>query len=388
MKTFDCIVLGVGAMGSAACLALARRGQTVLGIDQFEPPHDRGSSHGETRIIRRAYFEHPDYVPLLHRAYEQWDALADESGMPLIRRVGLLLFGPPEGDVVSGVKRSAAEHKLAIDELTTAEASRRFPMFAVPGGMTALFESDAGFLRPEMCIETMIRLARNAGAVMSFNTPVQSWRHDGRAFHVQAGGESCAAARLVVTAGAWAGQLLRWQSAADPRTRVDFPLTPLRKMQLWFRGAPQHRAESGCPVFCADMPDGFYYGAPSVAEDLVKVALHSGHDPLANPDALDRALRSGDTPRIADFIRRVLPGLGTTPLRHAACMYTMTPDSHFIIDRHPQNPGLIVAAGFSGHGFKFAPVVGEALADLAIEGRTRGEFDFLGASRSSVRPGA
>ncbi len=388
MNLFDCIVIGVGAMGSAACLALARRGLRVLGIDQFMPPHDCGSSHGETRIIRRAYFEHPDYVPLLHRAYEQWDALADEGKAQLLHRVGLLLIGHPAGEVVAGVKRAAAEHKLAIDEWTAAEAMRHFPMFQVPAGMTALFEPDAGFLRPERCIEVMIRLAQNAGATMLWNTQVHAWRHDGRSFFVQSDTEEFLTPRMVVCTGAWSGRFLHAGRAAGPSQRHGMPLTPLRKIQLWFRGGPQHRAESGCPVFCADMPDGFYYGAPSIADDLVKVALHSGHDPLVNPDNLDRSIRSTDTPHIADFIRRVLPGLEVAPLHHAACMYTMTPDGHFVIDRHPENPALVFAAGFSGHGFKFAPVVGEALADLAIEGRTRREFDFLAATRPSLRDGA
>lgn len=381
MKSFDCIVCGIGAMGSAACLALARRGLRVLGFDQFTPPHDRGSSHGETRIIRRAYFEHPDYVPLLHRAYQQWDALAEASKTQLINRVGLLLIGQPTGEVLAGVMRAAAEHALAIDELTAAEALRRFPMFLLPSGMTALFESDAGFLRPELCIETMVRLAQNAGASTAWNTTVRTWRHDGHAFVVQTDGGQFAAPRLIVTAGAWAGRLLgpawtnRW-----PQDNA-LPLTPLRKIQLWFRGGLQHRAGNGCPVFCVDMPDGFYYGAPSVADDLVKVALHSGHDSIADPDHLDRLLRPSDTPHIAAFIRKVLPGLDTTVQRHAACMYTMTPDGHFIVDRHPGNSGLILAAGFSGHGFKFAPVVGEALADLAIAGKTSAEFGFLSAAR-------
>lgn len=380
MNSFDFIVIGIGAMGSAACLALARRGFRVLGIDQFEPPHDRGSSHGETRIIRRAYFEHPNYVPLLHRAYEQWDALAAESKTNLMHRVGLLLIGPPAGEVISGVKRAAAEHRLAIEQLSAAEATHRFPMIQVPSDMTALVESDAGFLRPELCIETMIRLAQDAAASMCWNTRVNNWRWDTRAFSVQTDRGEYVAPRVVVTAGAWAGPLINSAWSANPPQRA-LPLTPLRKIQLWYRGGPQHRAGSGCPVFCADMPDGFYYGAPSIANDLVKVALHSGHDPLANPNLLDRSLRPSDMSHVANFIRRVLPGLDTTPQRHAACMYTMTPDSHFIIDRHPANPAMIFAAGFSGHGFKFAPVVGEALADLAIDGKARPEFGFLSASR-------
>jgi sarcosine oxidase len=376
MGAYDCIVLGVGAMGAATCLSLARRGLHVLGLEKFGPAHDRGSSHGQTRIIRKAYFEHPDYVPLLHRAYELWDALSDESRTRLFERVGLLMLGPPAGDVIAGVRRAAREHKLAIENLAADDAAARFPGFRMRAGMDALYEPDAGFLHVETCVRTLAQLATARGATLRFHEAATAWTATGQSVRVQTTHAEHTAARLVITAGAWAGRLL-----AD----LCLPLTVLRKVQLWFAAEERYRADRGCPVFCADTGDAFYYGAPIVSGAEMKIAEHSGREVVADADLVDRTLHAAEVERVADFARLTLPGVSPTPVRHAVCLYTMTPDGHFILDRHPQHESVCLAAGFSGHGFKFAPLIGSVLADLTIDGKTSEPTEFLSLKRASLQ---
>lgn len=375
MGAYDCIVLGVGAMGAAACLSLARRGLRVLGLEKEGLAHDRGSSHGQTRIIRKAYFEHPAYVPLLHRAYAYWDTISAESQTRLFERVGLLMFGPPSGEVISGVRRAAREHDLAIQDLAVDDVAARFPAFRVQHGMAALFEPDAGFLHVETCVRTLAELAIARGATLQFHEAATAWSATGRAVRVHTRHGEHTAARLVITAGAWSSRLLE---------ELRLPLTVLRKMQLWFAADERYRADRGCPVFCADTGEAFFYGAPIVSGGEVKVAEHSGREVVADPDLVDRSLRASDVDRVAGFVRCMLPGVSPAPLRHAACLYTMTPDGHFIVDRHPEHDSVCFAAGFSGHGFKFAPLIGSVLADLAIDGRTSEPIDFLALARAGL----
>lgn len=361
-------------MGSASCLALARRGLRVLGLETFGLAHDRGSSHGQTRIIRKAYFEHPDYVPLLNRAYSMWDELGTESGKSLFQRVGLLMLGIPGSEVLAGVRLAAQQHRLAIHDLPLVEVRSRFPGFAPGGDMQALFEPDAGLLHAEMCVRSMAELAINRGATIHFDQPAIAWRAGNGVVEVQTTAGRFNAARLIITAGAWTGRLL-----ADLR----LPLTVVRKVQLWFAADQRYRADRGCPVFCADPGDSFFYGAPIVVGDEMKVAEHSGREVVADPDKVDRDLHEHDAARVAAFVRGNLLGVTPAPIRHAACMYTMTPDGHFILDRHPLHESVCFAAGFSGHGFKFAPLIGSIMADLAIDGRTSEPIRFLGLNRFS-----
>lgn len=376
MTAYDVIVLGLGGMGSAALDQLARRGARVLGLEQFDLVHDRGSSHGETRIIRKAYFEHPAYVPLLHRAYALWGDLERDCGETLFERCGLLVAGRPDGAVVTGVRRAAGEHRLAIDEIAAAEARRRFPSFAFDDDHALLFEVDAGFLRVEACVSAHLERARRAGAAVRAREEVLGWTADGRGVAVTTRNGRFVAARLVVCAGAWAGQLL-------PTLRGSLHVR--RKVQLWLRCEdPRYAPAAGCPVFAYDLGDGFFYGFPALDGATVKVARHTGGEPVDDPGMLDRALCDHDAPPVVRFVRRYLPGVSGDIVRHAACMYTMTPDEHFVIDRHPQHERVFFAAGFSGHGFKFASVVGAVLADLALDGATREPIGFLRISRPAL----
>ena len=372
MKHFDAIVIGTGAVGSATVYQLARRGLNVLGIDRFDPPHDRGSSHGQTRMIRQAYFEHPNYVPLLLRAYELWAELESQSQRTLFAQVGLIEIGPVDGMVVPGVQRAAREHSLSVEELTRDEIESRFTGLRVPDGMQGIFEPTAGFLYVEDCIATHLELARESGAQLRSNVAAE-WRIDGSGVRVEAGGEVFTADRCIITAGAWANQLL-----AD----VGLSLEVRRQPLFWYRCEDKrYEAEAGMPCFFYELPNKCFYGFPKIDSQGVKVALHSLGELASSPDDLDRSLHDSDKIEIEQFLVRYLPRVSSDCSDHRVCMYTMTTDEHFVVDRHPEHKQVVFAAGLSGHGFKFAGVLGEALADLAIDGQTPLPIDFLSLSR-------
>ncbi|MFN0135549.1 MAG: N-methyl-L-tryptophan oxidase [Phycisphaerae bacterium] len=368
MNTFDCIVLGLGAMGSAACWAMARRGASVLGIEQFGIAHNRGSSHGETRIIRRSYFEHPDYVPLLDRSYELWRELEAMTGAQLFTRTGLLVVDAPDGEVIVGIRRAAEQHNLTLQSLSAADARREFPAFAIPEGLVASFEQDAGYLSVESCVRAMAQRAAVLGCQIHTDERVTGWSSDGRIACVTTDRATYEARRLIITAGPWAAQVL---------SDLGLGLRVLRKVQLWL-GTSDDRThlQSGFPVFCF-VTNGFYYGFPSLDGQSMKIAEHSGEELVASPESLDRGFHPRDAERVQEFAQRHIRGVTTEVQRYSVCMYTMSSDGHFIIDRHPQFENVAIAAGFSGHGFKFAPLIGEVLADLASDGHTRHPVGFL-----------
>ena len=375
----DAIVIGVGGFGSSALYHLARRGVDVIGIDQFEVAHDRGSSHGETRIIRQAYFEHPDYVPLLKRASELWHALQLESGLQLYEECGLLLAGCPDGEVVHGAKLAARQHDLDIEEVNPAAARQRFRGFRFPRGFAVVHEPQAGFLLVEDCVRAHINQAVSHGAQLRLNENVVSWESDTRTVRVRTERAEYEAAVLVVTAGAWAGRILE---------SLRLPLRVLRKVLLWHRvlNADYH-LEHGAGTFFVEMPEGQFYGFPSTDGRVLKIAEHTGGELIDDPAAPDRRLHSGDVGSVATFLAQVMPGVNPQPERHAVCMYTVTPDQHFIVDRHPHFPNVVYGAGFSGHGFKFTSVIGDVLADLATAGRTSRPIAFLAATRPALKSG-
>lgn len=368
---YDCIVIGLGGFGSAAAYAAAKRGLRVLGLEQFGPAHDRGSSHGETRIIRRAYFEHPDYVPLADRSYALWESLASVTGQELYRRTGLILVGEPQCEAVSGTLRAAREHGLAIEELSASEGRDRFPAFRFEDGDAVVYEQDAGWLPVEACVAAHLEAARGAGADLQYGASVRDLRGDGTQVRVTTDAGTVAAASVVVAAGAWSAAVL---------SDLALPLVVRRKVQLWFpvreEGVAAHALSPG---FLFERPAGVFYGFPCIDGETVKVAEHSGGLSVDDPLNVDRSLHEGDVTSVAGFVVRSLPLVEVKPQRHSVCMYTMSPDGHFIVDRHPSQPNVAIACGFSGHGFKFTPVIGEALVDLATAGRTDIPVGFLGS---------
>jgi sarcosine oxidase len=371
MRRFDVIVVGAGGMGTAAAMHLARRGTRVIALDRLAPGHARGSSHGQTRLFRIAYYEHPDYVPLLRSAREAWLALEVESGERLFTPSGLAASGPPTGEVITGTLAAAKKHGLAIERLTARDARRRWQALAVPDDWETVFEADAGHLAVEACVRAHAAVAARHGAVIEPGHDVVGWRVDGSGVLVETAKESFAADRLVLCPGAWASDLARLPGVA---------FTVLRKSLFWF--APTDPvATAGLPAFAFDTPEGFFYGFPPLDTRGVKVAEHTGGRAVGDPWLVDRRIDPEEQARVERSIAAHLPAVGRERTAHEVCLYTMSPDGHFVVGLHPEHPRVTVAVGFSGHGFKFASVMGEVLADLAIDGATRHPIGFLSPAR-------
>jgi len=368
----DIIIVGLGAVGSAAAFHLAQRGQSVLGFDRYGPPHAFGSSHGQTRIIREAYLEHPDYVPLVQRAYVLWNELESLAGLPLLRQTGGLMIGSPDSAVVSGARRSAENHSLEYEYLEAAELHRRFPALRPGDGMVAVCEPRAGILFPEACITAHIRASRDHHADLRIDEPVQQWSAEADGVRVRTTKGEYHAGQLLLCAGSWIKSLL---------PGVTPPFTVERQVQFWFE--PKAESEDlftpeRCPIHIWEYEPGrCFYGFPNLGEG-VKVARHH-EGVLTTMDSINRTVSPSEVDEMQWIVRRFLPG-ADGPLRSAVvCQYTNTPDNHFWIDRHPASPQVLIASACSGHGFKFSSVMGEVLADLLVEGRSR--FD-LGLFRS------
>lgn len=375
---YDLIVLGTGGVGSAAVYSAARRGLRVLGIDRFAPPHGFGSSHGQTRIIRKAYFEHPDYVPLLECAYRCWAELESAAGERLFYRTGLLQVTPHDGVVRRGVLTSAQRHQLAVDELSAEHVMRMYPGFRVGEGDVGLFEQAAGYLLVEKCIEAHLRLAADRGAERLIDTVVTAWRTDDREICIEtADGTSYRAASLIITAGPWAATVLHG---------LGVPMTVRRKPMFWFATeGDAYRADRGCPAFLFERSGEVFYGFPQIDSLGVKVAEHSGGETVDDPAQTSRQATPAEIAAVERFIGQSLPQVSLRRNRTEVCHYTLSPDQHFLVDRHPRHSNVAFAAGLSGHGFKFASVLGEALVDLACEGGSGLPIGFLSLDRPTLK---
>jgi monomeric sarcosine oxidase len=375
---YDTIVLGLGGVGSAALRALAASGQRVLGIDRYAPPHDRGSSHGETRIIRKAYFEHPDYVPMLERSYVLWRQLEERTGRDLMHLTGLLEIGPEDGVVVPGVLRSAAQFDLPIERMSLGEAKKRYRGLAGPDHWVALLEHEAGYLRVEDCVSAHWEDADTLGAECLTNQPVENWTSDGRCVTVSTPQGTYQAGALIVAAGAWAGQVLQ---------AYGLPLRVLHKYLYWFRGQPRwYGEEHGFPCYFFETPAGHFYGFPELEGSGMKMARHSGGEPARLPIDGEHPPDADDQARVEAFAREYLPDMDTSLVRSRGCYYTMTPDENFILDRLPDRENVVLVAGLSGHGFKFTPVLGELAAQLAMAGASTLPIEFLSLAARGIRP--
>ena len=358
-RSHDVAIVGLGAMGSAAADHLARRGRRVIGFDRFAPPHTLGSSHGETRIIREAYFEHPAYVPLVQRAYEGWADLERDSGQSLWLKTGGLMLGPAEGALVTGALASAHAHDLPYELLDAASVRRRFPAFAPDERWVGVWEPRAGALFPEACVAAQLARAARCGAELHTDEPALGWRAEGGGVEVTTAQGRYRAGHLVLAAGPWLAPLLE-----DLR----LPLTVTRQPAFWF-APPVHRAafEPGrFPVWiCEDQPGRFTYGFP-VLEDRIKLARHLEGERV-DPDRVRRETDVPEEQQVLVAARRFLPGLEGPARSRSVCLYTCTPDGHFIVDRHPAHPQVTVVSACTGHGFKFASAIGGVLADLVLE---------------------
>ena len=373
--TYDAIVVGLGAMGSAAAYHLARRGRRVLGLEGLPPGHRLGSSHGYTRVIRKAYFEDPAYVPLLQRAYKLWFQLAEESVEPIYQRTGGLWLGPQSAAVVAGALASARAHDIAHELLSAGDVRRRFPAFAPRDDMVGLLDPDAGILFPDPCILAHLSGAARAGAHLRYDQPVLRWEAHGDHASVETAAGRYEASVLVVTAGPWAPSVLE---------SLSLPIEAVRRIVGWF--APVSEAAASllsaevCPVWVCDVDGVNIYGIPDVGDGHgLKAAIHE-RGPACTPETCRREVGEDEIAHLVSVLRRVVPSAAGRLLEAETCLYTMSPDWHFIIERPTGRP-LVYATGFSGHGFKFATVIGEILADLAVDGRTSHDIEFLSPAR-------
>lgn len=375
--SLDVAVIGLGAMGSMAAWRLARRGARVAGFDRLAPPHQAGSSHGESRITRTAYYEGAWYVPLLNESFPLWRELERESGHELLALTGAAMIGAPDGLLVSGALGSAREHGLDHELLDAGDARRRLPQHRIGDDEVALLEPAAGFLRPERCIESALRAASSYGAELRIDTDVTGIVPRDGMLAVRSGGGDVLAREVVVCAGARIGSLL---------TTLEPMLTVERQVMAWFDvDEPARFAPERFPVFCHEV-DGtaMCYGFGSLDARTIKVAMH--HDgPAVDPCAALAPVSEGELAPLVDFVTRRLRGVRPVARRSVACRYTNTTDGHFLIDRLPDEPGVIAVSACSGHGFKFSCVIGDIVADLVLDGGTRRDIGRFRFGRPSLR---
>jgi sarcosine oxidase len=357
-------VIGLGAAGSAATLALARRGVSVVGLDRLVPPHPFGSTHGRSRVIREAYYESPVYVPLVQRAYELWEAQARDGGRPLFWKTGGLMLGRPDGELVTGARRSAEQHGLPFEVLSASEIRRRFPVFQAADDDVGILEPRAGFLDPEACVETALTLAARAGAELLTGAMVTGWRRRGEGLVLATSRGAIECGTAIVAVGPWAGDLLE---------DAGLPLTVERQVMYWFRptGDASRFSPARLPVFIWEWTNGhLFYGIPDHGAGFKVARHHEGQ--AVTPDTVDRLVQPAEVADMRNILGRTIPDAAGALVEAVTCLYTNTPDHHFVLGPHPAEPRVIIASACSGHGFKFASAIGEVLADLA----TTGESNF------------
>lgn len=373
MRTYDIAVIGLGAMGGAAAYHCAKRGQHVLGLDANPPHHALGSSHGATRAIRETYFESPDYVPLARRSHALWRELEAETNTALLSTCGAVYVGPGGHAMLKGVRTAADLHGLDLEHLSRGDMAKRFPGFSLPEGWEGLFEPKGGVLKAELCLQGHADLARRHGADLRFGMAARSWsRSTGGGITITTEEGDVEVGGAIVTVGPWACDLLR---------DLDLPLYGRRISVVHFEAAdPRLYDASDMSVYYWAAPEGVFAGFPHFDGDGVKIMRHDAGE-VCTPETVRRTISKADVAEVAAFADKYMPYANGRVRTALVCIYTMTPDNHFIIDRHPGFDNLIFATGFSGHGFKFAPVIGEILADMAVDGETRHPIDFLSALR-------
>lgn len=377
---FDCIIVGGGSMGAATAYFLSKRGQKVLLLEQFDFVHDLGAHGGQSRLIRKAYFEHPDYVPLLLRAYDNWADLETETGEKVYFETGILYFGEPNDTLLNDIKLSARLHDLRLENWDLADAKNKYPMFdGVPDDWESLFEPEAGFLLVEKCVRLYLKQALKYGATLKAQEKVLSWSADTEGGEITTSKTQYTARKIIFTAGAWTSNLLK---------DIGLPLKVTRQILGWVK--PEKWADFTLGNFpcwgISDRENVLYYGMPILDEQDssgaigLKLGRHL-HGVVVNPDEVDRTINEDDEASFKQGLQKYMPQADGDILAVKTCLYTNTPDENFIIDRHPTHPNVIMACGFSGHGFKFASVVGEVLADLALNGKTEQPIEFLSLKR-------
>jgi sarcosine oxidase len=374
VQAYDVIVVGVGGMGSATVAHLARRGVRVLGLEQYDIPHERGSSHGLSRIIRLAYFEHPAYVPLLHRAYELWWTLEREVQERLLIMTGSLDIGTADSTVFGGALKAAQRHHLVHEVLEPEALRQRFPGYGLQAPLLGLYQPQGGLLAAERCIVAHVNTALHHGAHIHGRESLQGWESRGDGIMVRTSRGTYQAQRLVLTAGAWTHRLV---------TQYKGTLQPERQVMIWMQPRVPARFQIGAfPVFNMAVEEGTFYGFPIYSIPGFKFARwHHLEQVIDDPASMDRDCHPDDEAILRAFVRRYFPDGDGPTLSMRTCLFTNTPDTHFVIDAHPDDANVFIAGGFSGHGFKFCSVVGEILADLALDGSTRHDISLFRIAR-------
>ena len=380
-RNFETIVVGVGSMGAPTCYNLAKKGFKVLGLEQFDIPHQLGSHTGQSRLIRKAYFEHSDYVPLLKKAYDKWNDIESESGIQLYFPTGLIYFGKSEHLIINGIRQSAEKYDLSLHTLKKEAVKKRFPQFQVPDYYESIFEPEAGFISAEKAILVYTEQAIKHGAQIQTKEQVLSWKQVGPTIEVQTNKNIYQCQKLILTVGAWAGQLA---------PNHNHHLNVTRQVIAWFSPKRWEDFALGkfpCWFFAEPSGKGGFYGFPILSSSVfgaplgLKFAYHYPGN-STHPDTVNREVSKEEIQYLLDFLQSILPsGYSSSPITTKTCFYTNSPDDHFILDFDPSNENVILATGFSGHGFKFASVIGAIIADLAINGSTDQPIGFLNAKR-------
>ena len=372
-QEFDCIVIGVGGMGSSTLYNLAKRGRRVLGLEQFDIPHAEGSSHGVNRIIRLAYYEHPSYVPLLRRAYELWSEIESVTGEQLLYKTGSIDTAPAGHEVFEGSLESCLLHDIPHRVLNHAQINEEFPGYQLPPGHMGLLQGDGGFVLSERSIVAYANAAMSTGAEIHAREVVSGWEPDQGGVRVFTDRGEYTAERLVITAGAWTSGMV---------PILDDLAVPERQVLAWLQPIDGSLyTPEVFPVFKAYFDEGRYYGFPVYGIPGFKVGRYHHLEEVIDPDFAIKTVNSEDEAVLRSAVERYFPKANGTTMTLKTCMFTNTPDEHFIVDLLPANSQVAVAAGFSGHGFKFASVIGEILADLAINGETEHNIDLLKIDR-------
>lgn len=376
MEKYDVIVIGLGVMGGAAAYHCSKRGQKVLGLDANPQHHSYGSSHGATRAIRETYFESPDYVPLAQRSFELWRELEEASGVALLSTSGAIYVAPKDHALLGGVRSAAEQHSLSIENLDRQGMAKRFPGFSLPKDWEGVFESRGSVLQAESCLRAHTDLARKHGAELRFGCGAKSWKQTASgSIIVESDAGRCEADAVILTVGPWAPNALR---------ELDLPLSGRRIPVIHFepKRSDLYDAKDMSVYFWAT-PQGVFAGFPNIAGEGMKIMRHDVGD-ACTPETVRREVTPSDIGELESFTDTYMPYANGGVIKSLVCLYTMTPDNHFVIDRHPGFQNLVYATGFSGHGFKFAPVVGEILADLVLNNETAHPIGFLGADRFAV----
>lgn len=375
MENFDIAVIGVGGMGSAALYHLAKSGAKVCGIEQFVAGHGEGSSHGDTRIIRKAYPEAPDYIPLLNRSYELWKNLEAVSGETLLNLCGFLVCGSSEGEYLSRVQEGADKYDVTYQYLDRQLLQKRFPQFHLPDNFAGFLDPEGGIVYVEKGVYSHVAAALENGAILYGEEVLLGWEKFDGNFLLKTSKRLITTEKIVFTTGAW---------AVDMMAALNISLEVWRRVIFWHdckNMAPYYPDQFPSFVINDERSPYCYYGCPAINERGLKLGEHDVPLKLTDPFERNMPLTDEEVANMNLLLENYLPDLNTSSLAHKFCMYTISPDHHFIMDQHPEIDGITIACGFSGHGYKFAPVVGEILSSLALTGSSGHEIDFLGIGR-------